>query len=34
MAVDEALSRRGRVSVPLLKELKLMHRSYLAIYID
>ena len=33
MAVDEALSRRGRVSVPLLKELKLMHRSYLAIYL-
>jgi len=34
MAIDEALGRRGRVSVPLFKELKLMHRSYLAIYLD
>lgn len=34
VAVDEALSRRGRVSLPLLNELKLMHRSYLALYIE
>ena len=34
IAVDEALSRGGRVSLPLLRELKLMHRSYLALYLD
>jgi AcrR family transcriptional regulator len=34
MAVDEALSRRGRVSQPLLVELKLMHRSYLTLYVN
>ena len=34
IAVDEALGRGGRVSLPLLLELKLMHRSYLALYLD
>ncbi len=34
VAIDEAISREGRVSQPLLKELKLMHRSYLALYLD
>jgi AcrR family transcriptional regulator len=34
VAVDEALARRGRVPVHLLDELKLMHRSYLALYLD
>jgi AcrR family transcriptional regulator len=29
VAVDEALRRRGRVAMPLLQELKRMHRSYL-----
>jgi AcrR family transcriptional regulator len=29
VAVDEALRRRGRVALPLLDELKRMHRSYL-----
>ena len=33
VAVDEALTRRGRVPVHLLDELKLMHRSYLALYV-
>ena len=33
-AIDEALSRRGRVTTQLLDELKLMHRSYLALYLD
>jgi AcrR family transcriptional regulator len=33
VAVDEALTRRGRVPVHLLDELKLMHRSYLALYL-
>jgi AcrR family transcriptional regulator len=34
VAVDEALSRRGRVPVHLLDELKLMHRCYLELYVD
>jgi AcrR family transcriptional regulator len=34
VAVDEALSRRGRVPVQLLDELKLMHRSYLAHFVS
>jgi hypothetical protein len=34
IAVDEALGRGGRVWAPLLIELKLMHRSYLALYLD
>ncbi len=33
VAVDEALTRRGRVPLHLLDELKLMHRSYLALYV-
>lgn len=33
VAVDEALTRRGGVPVHLLDELKLMHRSYLALYV-
>jgi AcrR family transcriptional regulator len=33
VAVDEALSRRGRVPVHLLDELKLMHRRYLELYV-
>ena len=33
VAVDESFSRGGRVSLPLLKELKLMHRHYLALYL-
>jgi AcrR family transcriptional regulator len=33
VAVDEALSRRGRVPVQLLDELKTMHRGYLALYV-
>jgi AcrR family transcriptional regulator len=34
VAVDEALSRRGRVPIQLLTELKLMHRSYLVRFVD
>jgi AcrR family transcriptional regulator len=34
VAVDEALSRRGRVPLQLLGELKRIHRSYLALYLD
>ncbi len=34
VAVDEALSRRGRVPLQLLAELKLMHQSYLARFLD
>ena len=33
-AVDDALSRKGRVPTAVLDELKLMHRSYLAFYVD
>jgi AcrR family transcriptional regulator len=33
-AVDDALSRSGRVPSAVLDELKLMHRSYLALYAD
>jgi AcrR family transcriptional regulator len=33
VAVDEALSRRGRVPIQLLDELKFMHRSYLAHFV-
>jgi AcrR family transcriptional regulator len=33
VAIDEALSRRGRVPVQLLDELKLMHNRYLTLYI-
>ncbi len=34
VAVDEALSRRGRVPLQLLDELKIMHQSYLACFLD
>ncbi len=34
VAVDEALRRRGRVALPLLDELKRMHRSYLERYLS
>lgn len=33
VAVDEALRRGGRVTLPLLDELKLMHRTYLEDYL-
>jgi AcrR family transcriptional regulator len=33
-AVDDALSRKGRVPAAVLDEIKLMHRSYLAFYDD
>jgi len=33
-AVDDALSRSMRVPTAVLDELKLMHRSYLAVYVD
>ena len=33
IAVDEALSRRGRVPLQLLNELKRMHRAYLGCYL-
>jgi AcrR family transcriptional regulator len=33
-AIDDALSRSGSVPSATLDELKLMHRSYLAIYVD
>ena len=33
-AFDAALSRHGRVSEAVLAEIKLMHRSYLACYVD
>jgi AcrR family transcriptional regulator len=33
VAVDEALRRRGRVPLPLLGELKRMHRAYLEHYL-
>jgi AcrR family transcriptional regulator len=33
-AIDDALSRSGRVPSAILDELKLMHRSYLARYVD
>jgi hypothetical protein len=33
VAVDEALRRRGRVTLPLLDELKHMHRTYLEHYL-
>ena len=34
VAVDEALRRRGRVALPLLDELKRMHRTYLEHYLS
>ncbi len=34
VAVDEALRRRGRVALPLLDELKRMHRSYFERYLS
>jgi AcrR family transcriptional regulator len=33
-AIDDALSRHGRVPKSTLDEIKLMHRSYLALYTD
>ena len=33
VAVDETLRHRGRVPLPLLDELKSMHRSYLESYL-
>jgi hypothetical protein len=33
-AIDDALSRSGRVPTAVLDELKLMHRGYLALYVD
>jgi AcrR family transcriptional regulator len=33
-AIDDALSRSGRVPSAILDELKLMQRSYLALYVD
>jgi AcrR family transcriptional regulator len=33
-AIDDALSRHGRVPKATLDEIKLMHRSYLALYAD
>jgi len=33
-AVDDALSRKGQVPTAVLDEIKLMHRSYLAFYVD
>jgi hypothetical protein len=32
--VDDALSRKGRVPTAVLDEIELMHRSYLALYVD